>query len=298
MIADPFVGPRLKTARAKKLIAELESEEASFVGSTAFSFSDLDEAKLRRTVIFSNSPPQEIGCIVGDIVHNLRASLDILLNDIGRLRGMNTTSFKFPFATDADHLEARIKSMKLSHLGNDVVDEIRILKPYRGGNQPLRDLHDLDISDKHEFLIPVFGATTATYDPSAIVSNSMKSFLLSTGEYQDISEEMKDKMFEIDGGASFALIKDGVVHIHPRAIGLPELQETSFTDGEIVFFGTDRKPEYFYNSINKNIHINFPKGDFPFSGRHVVLTLRQISQKVEGVIENFCFQFGGSEKVS
>jgi hypothetical protein len=37
-----------------------------------------------------------------------------------------------------------------------IVNEI---KPYKGGNDPLRALHDLDITDKHHLLVPVISVS-------------------------------------------------------------------------------------------------------------------------------------------
>jgi hypothetical protein len=36
-----------------------------------------------------------------------------------------------------------------------VVGDIKSLKPYKGGNVPLRAMHDLDIMDKHQAIIPL-----------------------------------------------------------------------------------------------------------------------------------------------
>ncbi|MDE2333872.1 MAG: hypothetical protein KGK10_04985 [Rhodospirillales bacterium] len=40
---------------------------------------------------------------------------------------------------------------------SDVVEVIRSLEPYKGGNAALRAIHDLDIDDKHVALIPAIG---------------------------------------------------------------------------------------------------------------------------------------------
>ncbi|HEV2303151.1 MAG TPA: hypothetical protein VGR91_16410 [Stellaceae bacterium] len=74
--------------------------------------------------------------------------------------GGNAKSVYFPFCADATELRARIKECRLHAAGADVVKAIETLKPYRGGNALLRAIHDMDIADKHQALLPVLGAAT------------------------------------------------------------------------------------------------------------------------------------------
>jgi hypothetical protein len=76
----------------------------------------------------------------------------------GRLvdgKDAGTKGVYFPFAADADELRDQIKRKNLNRAAPDVARLVASLKPYRGGNRALRAVHDLDIQDKHQAVIPV-----------------------------------------------------------------------------------------------------------------------------------------------
>jgi hypothetical protein len=98
--------------------------------------------------------PQELSIIFGDAVHNLRTALDVMANDLVALNGVAPKNVYFPFARSADDLERQIKN-KMRGASEDIKDLIRALKPYIGGNNALRAVHDLDITDKHIALVDV-----------------------------------------------------------------------------------------------------------------------------------------------
>jgi hypothetical protein len=45
-----------------------------------------------------------MGAIVGDIIHNLRAALDLAACDLVRIRGGNDNGVYFPFCNEPDEL--------------------------------------------------------------------------------------------------------------------------------------------------------------------------------------------------
>ncbi|MGV8840682.1 MAG: hypothetical protein ACWA6X_10305 [Bauldia sp.] len=98
--------------------------------------------------------------IVGDVVHNLRAALDILICDIARHRGKGLSDLKFPFADTESAWETSV--LGLMRLGPDVVAAVREMGAYRNGpSSGLRALHDFDILDKHRLIVPVYSAVWA-----------------------------------------------------------------------------------------------------------------------------------------
>ena len=52
-----------------------------------------------------------------------------------------------------------IEKRHINRAAPEVVQIIRSLKPYKGGNEALRAIHDLDIFDKHKTIIPCLGIT-------------------------------------------------------------------------------------------------------------------------------------------
>lgn len=159
MILPPFEGSKRKIARANKHIAELETLLADFASKVVLNFEREDQGEnwlwLPR---FSMPAPCDVPIIMGDAVHNLRTSLDVMICDLARLRGASTvTRLDYPFEEDKEKLDKKLASAKYKKLGVDIHDAIRATKPFtKGGHPGLRGLHDLDILDKHEIAIPVY----------------------------------------------------------------------------------------------------------------------------------------------
>jgi hypothetical protein len=101
-------------------------------------------------------PPEHLGAIIGDVVHNLRAALDLVACEMIRAvegKDANVDRVYFPFCQRVDDLEGMIRKRQFDRTGEQAVQALRGLKPYRGGNAALRAIHDLDIQDKHTSLI-------------------------------------------------------------------------------------------------------------------------------------------------
>ena len=69
--------------------------------------------------------------MIGDIIHNLRAALDVMACDLVRLNRKSATGVHFPFARSASDLAKQIKEKHIDRAGPQVVDEIKKLQPYR-----------------------------------------------------------------------------------------------------------------------------------------------------------------------
>jgi hypothetical protein len=77
--------------------------------------------------------------------------------DLVRMAGSDVEKVYFPFCDDQADLGKMIKRRKLHQAGPEVVQMVESIKPYKGGNRVLRAVHDLDIQDKHQALIPLMG---------------------------------------------------------------------------------------------------------------------------------------------
>lgn len=93
-----------------------------------------------------------MGAIVGDIVHNLRAALDLTACEMVRAAGESDKDVYFPSSRTADELNKAISGGHFHRAGPAAIELLRSVEPYKNG--PLRTLHDLDIHDKHRALIP------------------------------------------------------------------------------------------------------------------------------------------------
>ena len=147
----------LKIERAKKFISDFDSERAAFLGSNPCPYvAQFDPKKLRTRFVLGPLPsiPASLALLAGDAIHNLRASLDYVANEMVRSSGGNDKNIYFPISEN----EQRYKTDSVSRtkgMAADFKDAIDRLKPYGGGNDDLWGLHKLDITDKHRLLIPV-----------------------------------------------------------------------------------------------------------------------------------------------
>lgn len=151
-----FEAARLKIARARYHVAALNSEMDKYYEQKSICYSAAyDEPYFTYRVEVRALPSLIIPALIGDAVHNLRSSLDIMASDIVRLNGKDPSKVYFPFANDESGLEEMIKQKKMNLASPEAVDLVRNFRPFKGGNVTLRGIHDLDIADKHQALIPV-----------------------------------------------------------------------------------------------------------------------------------------------
>ena len=154
-----FSSARLKLKRARQIIDELDTMLAEhmqanppkieFTGTTPDAKGTWYESRF--TV---PNTPEMAPTLIGDVIHNVRTSLDHMASEMARMNGKSDKHVHFPFAEDAGQLDTMIKKKNFDFCGQDAVDLLKTFKPYRHGNVELRTLHDLDILDKHRDLVP------------------------------------------------------------------------------------------------------------------------------------------------
>jgi hypothetical protein len=107
----------------------------------------------------SRFPLNDCALIIGDVLHNLRSSLDYLQYEVVHLcGGVSTKWTRFPIQETREALVAPLKgALERSQITPVVHDFILdTIKPYQIGNYSLWALHRLNIADKHELLVPIF----------------------------------------------------------------------------------------------------------------------------------------------
>ncbi len=162
-MADALHRAIIKFERANKHVSDLNRHVTEFFERKACSFVYVRDFKARETAVRfeqRRAIPDEFGLIIGDAVHNFRASLDLAMWEILAPYNPNPEKVQFPFAKRADSLESTIASRLVQLAGPKIVTAIRDLKPYQGGNDDLYGLHLLDIADKHRVLIPVISLSS------------------------------------------------------------------------------------------------------------------------------------------
>jgi len=158
MPLKPFDAPRLKLWRARSHIGELTDQMRAYLNRAPFHLEIVNAPTFTNgkkwVVRVREEVPADFSAIVGDVIHNLRTSLDLLACELVRANGRSDNGVYFPFAESAADLPRMIRKRHMNRAKPEVVALIEESQPYIGGNRALRAIHDLDIMDKHQALIP------------------------------------------------------------------------------------------------------------------------------------------------
>ncbi|MFO7982310.1 MAG: hypothetical protein R6V08_02560 [Desulfuromonadales bacterium] len=120
----------------------------------------------------------EAAIIIGDVVHNIRASIDHayweVTNAFAKSEG-EKNKIQFPITSTKESFEKSVIPGLPSRVSESFAKTLLSLKPYRedGGNKDLCAIHDLDIIDKHKLLIPTGNYTRIT---SEIIQRQVPDF--------------------------------------------------------------------------------------------------------------------------
>lgn len=157
----------MKIERAKAHLNDLERQVQAFHGRQPYLIfvdENSQPGKLRYRVKIVECAPSAWSAIIGDIVHNLRSSLDLLATALVAANGGSTKHTYFPFNRDKAEFESKTLYDRMRGASPKALRFVNRLKPYPGGNESLWKLHQLDILDKHQAIIPV-GAANKSTDP-------------------------------------------------------------------------------------------------------------------------------------
>jgi hypothetical protein len=188
-----FVAADLKVRRAKHHLQELKTKIEQFfrnggaevVFEIAAEFGIILGSRIGAFTYRKREPiPDEWPAIIGDILHNLRSSLDLIACDLHRITGgppKEIQGVQYPFCARKSDLAETIKKRRLNRIGRAFLEIIESTAPYRGGNDGLRAIHDLDILDKHQLIVPTIAVVALNW-PVPITSGPQK---FATGVVKD-----------------------------------------------------------------------------------------------------------------
>ncbi len=251
----PLRGVRVKIDRAKKHFADLQAAVTAFESRKPYSFTmEIDSQTGYEIYRYRQSEPipVEWGAIIGDCIHNLRSSLDLLANELVISNGGKPTRYtNFPVGSDLANFESIVESALLG-ANADAIKLVRELKPYDGGDTALYSLHQLDIRDKHRLIVPVAAAHSVI-------------------------------------AAKFDMRPPGAQHF-PQGrwlTGPPLDRKFPLKDGDQIL-SYNRAPSDMNDQteFNFGFEIAFGEGEV-FKGEPVVPTLKQLVDFVEGTINIF-----------
>jgi hypothetical protein len=171
-------GPLAKVERAKKHIREFEGEFRAFLDTKPYVIGTKRNPETRQLVYYVvavGELPASIPSIAGDVLQNLRSSLEHLAYQLVLVGTGGSGPFRhvyFPIADSANEYEAN-KARQIKGMRQDAIKAIDSIKPYKAGNHQLWMLHRLNNIDKHRLLLTV-GSAFRSVDLGALMSVMMR----------------------------------------------------------------------------------------------------------------------------
>lgn len=152
-----FRAARVKLDRAQHHLSKIKGIVADYIESEpmtqTITLLDQSAGRIEGTTTFKEVP-ESLSPVIGDFVHNLRASLDLLATDLVRAAKKSPSDVYFPFSRRKEDIDVVIKNRNFDRAGPAAVELLKTFEPYPNGKTALRAIHDLDICDKHQQLIP------------------------------------------------------------------------------------------------------------------------------------------------
>lgn len=251
-----LIGVWTKIERAKEHSSNLESEIGSFEARDPYMISRETDSQSNEYIFrvhIAEEIPRRWGTVLGDAIHNLRSSLDLLTNELVQNNGVPPSERTgFPIGNNRDGFERQLRQVAkgISRRAGEIMHRI---EPYKGGKGDLLwRLHRLDIADKHRLLIPVGAA--------------YRGVLVETTVYGEIFDEpFRLDPHAVDTGPIFPL-EDGSV-----------LMRFPFVIPDNAYLDTYFKPDFYIAFAEKQI----------FDGDPVMPTLQKLVDLTEGVVKGF-----------
>lgn len=150
---DKLLGPYIKLERASTHINDLRFEIASFVRSEPYRITIEYNPETEMVGPFAEVRaliPDYWAGIIGDALHNMRASFDLAINALVPDKFSNKTMapiYALPNIKYQSGIPV-IEGLSPEHFAKLVA-----LQPYNTGKYDLRLIHELDIRDKHQMLV-------------------------------------------------------------------------------------------------------------------------------------------------
>lgn len=200
----PLDDPRLTLAYAREHLDKLESavRMRQVVNPNALSrHFDPDNRCYIFRYKLPEPPPLGVGLQLGDVVHNMRASLDHLVWRLARQQvEVPSTSVMFPVLKERD---ARTMKSRLEGVEATAKDEIDRLQPYQRGDRAEEDflwlLNKLCVIAKHRHINTVgayasFEIVQPAYTTSEIKRVNEREIMVTMPVRDEVEEDLKPSL--------------------------------------------------------------------------------------------------------
>jgi hypothetical protein len=163
-VDEAFESPRLLLDRAREHFAEFGRRERAFLSGKPYAHVTDSETKPGYNIYklrFTAAPPKSITPVAADAFNNIRHALDqaVVASALAVDPDADIDQLAFPIGDVETQFEGIVRR-KCNRVHPEVVDYIRTLKPYKGGNRELLALSKFSGVNKHQFLAEAGGAAS------------------------------------------------------------------------------------------------------------------------------------------
>jgi len=233
MALHPLAGVISKLRRADEHLVVLYNEIRRYMNDSPYGLAghrDTGDGKPGFTFHFTKQPPLYLSVIIGDIVHNLRGSLDYIAHELTVNNGaVPTRQTQFPISlSQDDFINQAISLKKLNTVSPKALKVVSAFQPYRL-DEDKRTLHflwqlaKLSNMDKHH-----------TLALSAFAAEARTVFTHPDG--RTFVSEFKDGL--VYDGAVIASMSadffDEKIKTHLRIVGKIAFRDAPLTNHEVV----------------------------------------------------------------
>jgi len=269
-----------KFAHAKRHVEALRAITTAYVAEEPYQLGFRIDPDQRPTYFVQSVKdiPPEIACVLGDVLHNLRCTLDHLAYQLALSVSGSSLAHPdriyFPITETQEKYEKRKLSGDpfLTILSPGAVAAVDRLKPYRGGNDGLWWLHALNNIDKHRMVVTAAGSGASV--DLGLGHNMLKSLEADTTFPDHVREGMMAATKKLSEQPLFFRMADQLFPLRP---------------GDVFFYGA--KGDTFNPTVKLKVYISVGESSVidptPIDrlldavGTSVSITLKELRQYLE-----------------
>ena len=195
-----------KISRANKHISDFRLAASGFMKANPYGILvERDQNTRKRIYTVTKVTPiaPQIRLIAGDAIQNLRSTLDYLAYGLVRAnKTQPSTRVCFPISKCEPFTKQQQTTFarQVEGMTQDAIDAIQSIKPYKGGNDTLWQLHSLNIIDKHRLLT---AAATCVSLVNPKFQTGLRDYLIKGGTPPEPTSLMRDR-FPLKAGDKFS----------------------------------------------------------------------------------------------
>ena len=199
-------GVEAKVERAKHHVQELNDSLQGFFATHPYVIGTKRNPETRQLIYYLVSVrevPKMIDVIGGEVLQSLRSALDHLAYQLVLVGTGQPGPFNhvyFPIFNSAQEYESG-KTRQIQGMRQDAIDAIDAVKPYKGGNDALWQLHRLNIVDKHRLLVTV-GSGFQSVDVGPTLMRGLRAIIPDDQAMPDLALFLRpqDNLFPLKAG--------------------------------------------------------------------------------------------------